>query len=314
VELAEWLMYEPHVKIGRVSGSGATFSLKMKVLRKHHYYMSNVIVMMAGITTLAFFSFLFEPAMWEQKSSYCATLLLTSVAFKFVVDSSLPKVSFTTILDLYMLVAFGTMIAVLVQAALIKAVARLELVSGNNLRTFDAALATALACWWLFWNAGYFWRFYHFEREQRHILGEPLSHIITNKPSPGSCYSFLCCHKGEDADSDEEADSDSDKDLPDEDMVKDLRELTSCCTGMEIADPAGKVLTEAKEGKVQEGEPPGCPGWVRDERGLLRPAMTVEMANGVREPAEPAAPSPSQQLWPSRLPFDRTPRHRQFSF
>lgn len=274
-------MFEPHVKAGRASGGPATFELKMKVFRKYHYYLSNVIGMMGGFTTLAFFTFLFDPPMWEQKSTYCATLLLTAVAFKFVVDGTLPKVSFTTILDLYLLVAFGVMISVIVFSAFTKGLHRWGGLHNETVQSVDYCICAVLGGFWLIWNIGYFWRFNSFQKEQQDRLGELIPEILTNKPSPGSCRSFICCHR-DDSDSDccSDVDSDSDKELPMEDMSKDL---LSCCTSMEI-EPAKVITQESKvpaqdtlAGLYNQGAPPG---WILDERGLLRPEMTADLQNG----------------------------------
>jgi len=309
VELAEWFMFEPHVKIGRISGGTATFTLKMKVFRKFQYYLSNVIGMMGGITTLAFFSFLFEPTMWEQKSTYIATLLLTSVAFKFVVDGSLPKVSFTTILDLYMLVAFGIMVTVLVQAGIIKGLQRTGLASDETIHSLNTTLGFILVFGWFIWNIGYFWRFFQFEQEQRDRLGELLPQIITNKESPGSCASFLFCQKDEDSDSDQGSDSGSDRDLLEQKLLS--ADMLSCCTALDIATPKGVVnLMDQEDATVvtplaEQGamKLPGPPaGWVLDERGLLRPEIPAEMEDGI-EPASPHSPTASSvmPLRPSQM-------------
>ena len=45
--------------------------------------------------------FNFDPGDFEARSSLMTTLLLTSVAFKFLVSDSLPKVPYATLLDRY---------------------------------------------------------------------------------------------------------------------------------------------------------------------------------------------------------------------
>jgi hypothetical protein len=205
VELAEWLMFEPRTQTGQGSLGYPTWELKMKILRKHQYYLSNVIGMMGGLASLVFFSFLFSPENWASRSAFCATLLLTSVAFKLVVDGSLPKVSFTTILDLYMSVAFCTMMSVVIEAATVKFLQRVVRLTHDQLLRLDAMLGILMVCSWFIWNAIYILRFFQFQRAQTDALGNLLSQVVTNKPSNERCVSFLCCIDGEDTDKDVEA-------------------------------------------------------------------------------------------------------------
>lgn len=291
VELSEWLMYAPHVKLGRIAGGAVTFELKMKVFRKYDYYMLNVIVMMGGITSLVFFSFLFEPSMWEQKSTYCATLLLTSVAFKFVVDGSLPKVAFTTILDIYMLVAFTVMVGVLVQGAFMKALERFGSMSGQQLENIDVTFGVILCACWMIWNVLYIARFKQFEMQQKQSLGELLPHIITNKASPGSCRSFLCCHRAEsDDEKNSEEDSDEEKEWPD---VEESKSLLSCCTALEIDNPETIVRAQNDAGAAAISTA-GAPPLFRDQQ---KPRGSSVSAVGTSQ--KPSGPS--------RYPADATP-------
>lgn len=203
VELSEWFMYQPRHATGRSELGNATWALKMKVLRKPGYYLSNVIGMMGCLTTLSFFAFLFQPENWACRSSYCATLLLTSVAFKFVVDGQLPKVSFTTILDLYMLVAFGMMVGIVFEAALVKFVRRMDQFSQDSLRDLDTGMAHFMVFCWIVWNVYYLCRFVSFSRAQSNKLGRLLPQLVTNTEPPGRCSVFLCCQP-EDEDSADE--------------------------------------------------------------------------------------------------------------
>jgi len=195
VELGEWLMYEPVTEITRESLGESTWALKMKVFRKCHYYLTSVIAIMGCIATLVYFSFIFEPSEWGCRSAYCATLLLTSVAFKFAVDGSLPKVSFTTILDLYMLVAFGMMVGVVVEAALVKFIQRAFELSDQRLARLDVTLAATMSIIWTLWNIIYLARFVHFEKMQREHLGKLLTQVVTNDEAKERCRSFFCSHK-----------------------------------------------------------------------------------------------------------------------
>ncbi|KOO30187.1 nicotinic acetylcholine receptor alpha 9b subunit [Chrysochromulina tobinii] len=67
-------------------------------------YSSNVLLVMGLISTLALGAFGEKPSdeMLGTRSGIVLTLQLTTIAFKFVIADSLPKVSYDTTLDMYM--------------------------------------------------------------------------------------------------------------------------------------------------------------------------------------------------------------------
>ncbi|XP_028408118.1 uncharacterized protein LOC114530711 [Dendronephthya gigantea] len=107
----EWSLC-PHVVAGRVdpkknnSGSHRTYpnyEITCHVKRKPNFYMWNVALIMGLIMSLTFCSFSVDVDSPEDRLSVTLTLLLTSVAFKFVVSQSLPNVSYLTCLDQYVI-------------------------------------------------------------------------------------------------------------------------------------------------------------------------------------------------------------------
>merc|ERR1712216_447677 len=54
------------------------YELKMVVSRKPAFYVYNVMLMVGGISTLAFFAFLFKAEDWDKRSNYIGMLLLTT--------------------------------------------------------------------------------------------------------------------------------------------------------------------------------------------------------------------------------------------
>ena len=82
--------------------------------RKYIYYLWNIAAMVNMISILAFTSFSIERDDIGKRLSVSLTLLLTVVAFKNFVSSILPKVSYLTLLDKYVLfnVAFIFFVAV----------------------------------------------------------------------------------------------------------------------------------------------------------------------------------------------------------
>eukprot|EP00290_Baffinella_frigidus_P040166 CAMPEP_0180309748 /NCGR_PEP_ID=MMETSP0988-20121125/29286_1 /TAXON_ID=697907 /ORGANISM="non described non described, Strain CCMP2293" /LENGTH=199 /DNA_ID=CAMNT_0022293591 /DNA_START=27 /DNA_END=627 /DNA_ORIENTATION=+ len=78
--------------------------------RQTGYYWTNVAVPMAVLTCMSTMSAAVEPngerLPTADRLSVSLTLLLTAVAYKFVVASSLPTVSYWTMLDKYVLLCF----------------------------------------------------------------------------------------------------------------------------------------------------------------------------------------------------------------
>lgn len=94
--------------------------------RKPHYYITNIVAPMATFTLLACLSFAVDEDGNSMdigtRLSFTMTLLLTAVAYKFVVTSALPQISYLTIMDKYVNMCFLFICAVLLENAVYPAV------------------------------------------------------------------------------------------------------------------------------------------------------------------------------------------------
>jgi hypothetical protein len=204
VEMSEWKVFQPVHRIHRDLGH-QFFDLKVKILRKPEFYKWNIMFMVGGITTLTFFTFLFEVQEWEQRSTYSATLLLTSVAFKFSIGNSLPKVSFFTVLDVYLFVSFVFMLLLILESAVLKGLTLSDWgYSFADLRALDLRLCAIYLALWVLCNLWFLFRFDKLEQRQTSKLGHLLTHISTNKVSKGA-MGFLI--RGDLGDSDDDSDA-----------------------------------------------------------------------------------------------------------
>lgn len=79
---------------------------KIKVVRKSKYYVINVAMVMCLICSLALCAFTISPVHLGDRHAVDFSLVLTAVAFKLVLSDMLPKVSYLTKLDSYVLVCF----------------------------------------------------------------------------------------------------------------------------------------------------------------------------------------------------------------
>jgi hypothetical protein len=116
VRMAEWRIYKPTVDL---SGAKAkkkdkegkvvpreefikkcdTYCLNIILRRRHIYYSANVMAMMGCICTLGLTVYVVPVTDFVGRSSIVLTLMLTAVAFKFLVSGELPKVPYSTYLD-----------------------------------------------------------------------------------------------------------------------------------------------------------------------------------------------------------------------
>lgn len=109
-------------------GDGGAFSKEIKeplfqfhvhARRKYNYYLWNIAAMVNMISFLAFTSFAIERNDTGKRLSVSLTLLLTVVAFKNFVSSILPKVSYLTLMDKYVLFNVAFIFLVSVQNAVV---------------------------------------------------------------------------------------------------------------------------------------------------------------------------------------------------
>ncbi|KAK2553672.1 Cys-loop ligand-gated ion channel [Acropora cervicornis] len=91
----------------KTEGSSANdyplYHIKCHVKRKNGYYLWNIAMIIFLIDILSFCSFSVDISSPSDRLSVTLTLLLTAVAFKFVVSQSLPTISYLTLLDKYVL-------------------------------------------------------------------------------------------------------------------------------------------------------------------------------------------------------------------
>lgn len=106
LEQTEWTVLEPNVKWN----DGKDSSLKIRVGRKSGYYIQNVVLLMASLSVLGIMVFFTDISDIGSRTSISLTLLLTLVAFKFVLASQLPVISYNTLLDYYVMFTTYTLV------------------------------------------------------------------------------------------------------------------------------------------------------------------------------------------------------------
>lgn len=104
VDQQEWKLHE-HIEVSRkvmtqeYSSSNRchpALSVTCRAARRPGYFYWNVFLVMFFISALSFSTFSVSPELPQNRLQLSFTLLLTSVAFKFVINQSLPKISYLT--------------------------------------------------------------------------------------------------------------------------------------------------------------------------------------------------------------------------
>ncbi|KAL1496851.1 hypothetical protein AB1Y20_014437 [Prymnesium parvum] len=105
------------------SSSLKTYSrllIVMRVNRYLGYWLFNVIAPLFILTSSLFASYAFEPEELEARTSITVTMLLSMVAFKYVISEQLPSISYATLVDWYVFCCFLCSYVVMVEQVLAK--------------------------------------------------------------------------------------------------------------------------------------------------------------------------------------------------
>jgi len=107
----------------KTEGSSANdyplYHIRCNVKRKNGYYLWNIAMIIFLIDMLSFCSFSVDVSEPSDRLSVTLTLLLTAVAFKFVVSQSLPTISYLTLLDKYVLSGLVFLCCMAIQNAVV---------------------------------------------------------------------------------------------------------------------------------------------------------------------------------------------------
>ncbi|ESN99603.1 hypothetical protein HELRODRAFT_176768 [Helobdella robusta] len=106
-------------------------SVAAKASRRPQFFIWNIIVIMMAICSLAFATFTVSLETPHFRLQLTYLLLLTTVTFKFVVNKSLPKISYLTYLDKYILGSMVILCCICIWHALVGSVIYPNLPKGN---------------------------------------------------------------------------------------------------------------------------------------------------------------------------------------
>ncbi|KAF0690009.1 Aste57867_18571 [Aphanomyces stellatus] len=110
VELTEFRLLAPCIQ--RETPAHKATKVRLRVQRIATYYVQNIVVIMCLLSLLGPLVFVLDVDDLGDRLSTVLTLLLTAVAFKFVISSALPKVPYNTLLDSFVLASTISLVLV----------------------------------------------------------------------------------------------------------------------------------------------------------------------------------------------------------
>jgi len=170
-----------HHSASHESGSRSVrsrFTAMILVERKPEHYIMNVELPMAVLTSLNYLAFTLHGERSDQ-ISISLTLVLTAVAYKLTVASTLPVVSYTTMLDNFISTCFLFMVVATVEPVLVSALVPDDSISQDQLNSFSASV------WLLAWLAYLAWHLWDIKRlhTERARLRDRFDGGVGNSPS-----------------------------------------------------------------------------------------------------------------------------------
>eukprot|EP00929_Paragymnodinium_shiwhaense_P091893 TRINITY_DN51776_c0_g1_i1.p1 TRINITY_DN51776_c0_g1~~TRINITY_DN51776_c0_g1_i1.p1 ORF type:complete len:532 (+),score=63.31 TRINITY_DN51776_c0_g1_i1:230-1597(+) len=119
VALPEWRIYRPKEQHKWEEREGAFWRVQGIVRRKHNFFTKNILVQTGALATFGLMAFCQPISDLSVRSRNLLALMLTMVAFKFLVSNSLPKVSYFTLLDIYMTVCTYFLLLILALSSIL---------------------------------------------------------------------------------------------------------------------------------------------------------------------------------------------------
>jgi len=166
---AEIVRHEPYISGQHSSLYHSAFSVTCRAGRRTGFFYWNIFLIMSFISCLAFATFSVQPKYVHNRLQLSFTLLLTSVAFKFVVNQSLPKISYLTYLDKYVLLAISFLCLICLWHSFIRF---LEFRNDQLAKTIEIYAFFAFVAIYFIYQIGFALRIYSCACERRRIMAQ----------------------------------------------------------------------------------------------------------------------------------------------
>eukprot|EP01083_Nonionella_stella_P284456 968401_1 len=158
---------DPHASRARTSY--AMIVLRLKVKRRWKVFLVNIMFLMACICLLALTAFSLGADDLGDRLNLLITLILTAVAFSYVVFDSLPNVPYLTFMDKYILGSYAFLVFLMIQTAMLRQTWFTE--------KMDKIVFYASIIWLILFNSGfllYGWFLRQDEAEKLHYSSDQI--------------------------------------------------------------------------------------------------------------------------------------------
>ncbi|KJE93806.1 hypothetical protein CAOG_04549 [Capsaspora owczarzaki ATCC 30864] len=172
--------------------SQIVFALHVK--RNFKFFLYKVYAMVFLIQIMNWSIFVLDPDQLDARIGIAVTLFLAAVAFNFVLASTLPRISYNTRLDWYILIAYVYIVVALVESCIVFLIAKYHTESDawDIAKNIDWAFLAFCPFSFFLYNLKYFisaWLLYRKDRFKRSLAPEQLANAPprqTNRPQQSS--------------------------------------------------------------------------------------------------------------------------------
>ena len=151
LEDPEWKILEPKV----IWYNPFATEINLRCKRRPSYYVQNVVVIMFVLTTLGLIAYALPPDSLGDRVNIQITLILTVVAFKFVLATQIPRTSYNTLLDYYIFLCTITLAANVVMVCVGDMMAEHVNDTGKG-HSIDLLCFYIMASWIAFYTVAWF--------------------------------------------------------------------------------------------------------------------------------------------------------------
>merc|ERR1712224_867461 len=113
--LSEWNLLAPAIEVYNPAGDKPLLALRFRLQRRWHHFAWNHMVLSGLLSTLGFCTFALDADEFARRSSITLVLLMTVTASKFLIDEGLPKISYLTTLDHYILRCIAMLSVIIIE-------------------------------------------------------------------------------------------------------------------------------------------------------------------------------------------------------
>lgn len=146
----------------------SAISVKCRAARRPGYFVWNIFMVTFLICSLSFATFSVDKNLPQNRLQLSFTLMLTSVAFKSVVNQSLPRISYLTYMDKYLLASMIMLSAVCAWHAVVTIIPS----EAGMAHQVETIVLTALGVVYLLFNVGFVIMIYLFPCKKRRTMSQ----------------------------------------------------------------------------------------------------------------------------------------------